>query len=390
MEATAPTCWSQGQIDKAMGFMASALEGAASSCWCPLRLEDGDEQGGGAKRRRLSFPRSLTGKRRAANTATPQVGRRPLPVELATAAASDGALPLATLAGGPYLTIASYLTAADLCRADAACRLMHGQNSLPSGPWHFVGEREYFGMELDEHSNFVHFSQVRNLLPLPVGWKERCAFFSRHIPSFSRPFTGPEICNVENPDEVAYCRCRIRTDLLRLQPELGIYVEVDVRSNADNLSLAVVDFEGGGRSSVTFSPETGAVLRERKVREAPRAIEGTYIHLLSSAPAGKRFEGVMGLYLSGDGHLAFFRRWSQTTSNSRPPVWETTGLCTDLSWAQGPRLSLCLAFRDSGKYHVRISKVAREPPVIPRKREEAYQDDKWSMLYGDDEHPLAI
>ena len=64
----------------------------------------------------------------------------------------------------------------------------------------------------------------------------------------------------------------------------------------DNLSLAVVDFESGGRSSVrfdwqisrqsvhfpqccmsrlslkrrTFSPDTGAVIREKKLRESPR------------------------------------------------------------------------------------------------------------------------
>merc|ERR1712004_877589 len=97
----------------------------------------------------------------------------------------------------------------------------------------------------------------------------------------------------------------------------------------------------GGRSSVTFSPETGAVLLESKVQESPRAIEGTYLHLLPQAPPQTRFEGSMGLYLR-DGHLAFFRRWVSSGDGQAP--WETTGFCTNMRWAQGPRLSICLAF----------------------------------------------
>merc|ERR1719487_506094 len=136
----------------------------------------------------------------------------------------------------------------------------------------------------------------------------------------------------------------------------------------------------------------------------------------------------MGLYLGGNGHLAFFRRWSaapgtdtaaasiqEPTATSpslseasstaastalrdsvaRSPqqasgVWETTGFCTDLQWAQGPRLSLCLAFRDNGDYKVHISRVSRTPPVPVGRSLEAYQDGTWNLLYGDDDHPLAI
>lgn len=263
---------------------------------------------------------------------------------------------------------------------------------MPTGPWFTIGEQTYHGMELDAVSGFQSFEQVRP--GSSEGWKARNATFSRATPHFSSPFTGSEILRVDSPDEVAYCRCRLRTDLLAQRPERGIYVEVEVAANADNLSLAVVDFEGGGRSSVTFSPETGAVLRERKVRESPRAIEGTYIHLLPPAAQGRRFEGTMGLFLRG-GHLAFFRRWRSgtVTGEGQPPAmgaWETTGFCTDLKWAQGPRLSLCLAFRDSGPYRVRISKVGSEPPLVPPPSADAYQESKWSLLYGDDDHPLAI
>eukprot|EP00927_Polykrikos_kofoidii_P038947 TRINITY_DN33393_c0_g1_i1.p1 TRINITY_DN33393_c0_g1~~TRINITY_DN33393_c0_g1_i1.p1 ORF type:complete len:544 (-),score=84.93 TRINITY_DN33393_c0_g1_i1:34-1569(-) len=179
-------------------------------------------------------------------------------------------------------------------------------------------------------------------------------------------------------------------DGVALAEASGVYVEVEVKANADNLSLAVVDFEGGGHSSVTFSPETGAVLRERRVRELPRAIEGTYIHLLPAAPPGRRFEGTMGLFLSGGGHLAFFRRWAGSREDGDAALWETTGFCTDLRWAQGPRLSPCLAFRDNGTYQVRISRVGRTPPVTLARSVDAYQEDKWGLLYGDDDHALAI
>lgn len=252
-------------------------------------------------------------------------------------------------------------------------------------------------MELDVVGGFQPFEKAR-----PAGivgaasenWKARCELFRKSTPTFSSPFNGSEILNVESTDEVAYCRCRLRTDLLAARSDRGVYVEVDVNANADNLSLAVVDFESGGRSSVTFSPETGAVLRERKVRESPRAIEGTYIHLLPPAAPGRRFEGTMGLYLRG-GHLSFFRRWKVGEvqvggAGAHVGQWETTGFCTDLKWAQGPRLSLCLAFRDNGPYRVVISRVGTSPPFEPSPSKEAYQESKWSLLYGDDDHPLAI
>jgi hypothetical protein len=285
-------------------------------------------------------------------------------------------------------------------------------------------------MELDVGGGFLPFEGEKSLKARTElcrqNWKGRYKLFYTEAPTFSAPFNGREITAVEHPDEVAYCRCRLRTDLLSARSDRGIYVEVEIRANADNLSLAVVDFEGGGRSSVTFSPETGAVLRERKVRESPRAIEGTYIHLLPAAPPGHRFEGVMGLYLR-NGHLAFFRRWfvhpgasALTTADDvvagdaadrgvavdiasavspgsqssaaqvAEPSWETTGFCTDLRWAQGQRLSLCLAFRDDGQYNVRIARVGRTPPVVPHRSDAAYQDEKWNHLYGDDDHPLAI
>lgn len=357
-----------------------------------------------SKRRRLSIPGGC-GRRRAAVPASPQVGnRRRVADEGCAAATSAGAFPLAALADGPYFVVASYLGFDGLSCVDATCRALLALNGLPSGPWHTSGNNAFFGMELDVGGGFLpfekeHTTDMRPSAHIARKWKSLCELFHTEAPTFSQPFGGAEISSVEHPDEVAYCRCRLRTDLLANYADRGIYVEVDVAANADNLSLAVVDFEGGGRSSVTFSPETGAVLRERKVRELPRAIEGTYIHLLPAAQPGRRFEGTMGLFLRG-GHLAFYRRWSGTAeegdraagsrASATPGPWETTGFCTDLSWAQGPRLSLCLAFRDDGAYHVRVTRVCRTPPCEPTRSAEAYREDKWSLLYGDDDHPLAI
>lgn len=378
---------------RAAGGVLAAVADASRTCWARVAgaASTNVARSSGAKRRRLSLGEATCSKRRATRAATPQAGRR-LSQE---AAASGAAAAFTTLDFGPYITIAAYLDAADLCRVDAVCRLMRITNAQPSGPWKTVGEEAFQGMELEVGGGFLPFEQVHGHRS---NWKARYELFHRQVPTFSQPFTGSQILNVTASDEVAYCRCRLRNDLLL--PGRGVYVEVEVLANADNLSLAVVDFEGGGQSSVTFSPETGAVLRERKVREAPRVIEGTYIHLLPAAPVGRRFEGTMGIYLR-DGHLAFFRRWSSSgegtpwyepaqAQQSGPVPWETTGFCTDLRWAQGARLSLCLAFRDSGSYNVRIARVGRTPPSPPGRSSEAYQDNRWSLLYGDDEHPLAI
>lgn len=182
---------------------------------------------------------------------------------------------------------------------------------------------------------------------------------------------------MRHPDEVAYCKCRLRTDLLEHGSEAGVYIEIEVLANPDNLSLAVVDFEAGGRSSVTFSPDTGAVIRERKVREAPRKVEGAYIQPLATTPPGRGFEGSMGLLLHA-GHLAFFRRCRG--ADGELGQWESTGFVTDLAWAEGRRLTPCLAFRDEGPYRVRIARVGSPPLLPPARLTAAYEESSWSAL----------
>jgi len=302
---------------------------------------------------------------------------------------------LAELAEGPYFVVAMQLDAATLCRADATCRLLNTLNRAHVGPWRALGARTFHGMELERDGTFEvgerdddHDDLARKLTR--VDWKGRFSRFRAEIPTFRAPFIGTEIVSVRHPDEVAYCRCRLRTDILDDAADCGVYLEVEVLSNPDNLSLAVVDFEAGGRSSVTFSPDTGAVIRERKVREAPRKVEGAYIQPLSTTPPGRRFEGSMGLYLHS-GHLAFFRRCSQTDSASAAAAegagaerqlgpWESTGFITDLTWAEGRRLTPCLAFRDEGAYKVRVVKVGSIPPLPAEKTSMAYDEASWSEL----------
>jgi hypothetical protein len=160
----------------------------------------------------------------------------------------------------------------------------------------------------------------------------------------------------------------------------GVYLEVEVLLNPDNLSMAVVDFEAGGCSSVTFSPDTGAVIRERKVREAPRKVEGAYIQPLATLPPGHRFHGIMGLYLYS-GSLAFFRRCATPRPQGDMVLgdWETTGFVSDLSWAEGRRLTPSLAFRGEGEYSVKILSVGAHPPLpVGRPSAELHNIVGWS------------
>ncbi|CAK9028899.1 Uncharacterized protein SCF082_LOCUS18554 [Durusdinium trenchii] len=287
----------------------------------------------------------------------------------------------------PYFIVASFLDANSLAAADAACQAFRtgvcGEMSVSLCVLQ-IEMMEFQGLELEEEGTFqgddgapsgwslppLFRSNVgvqpglpkeTALLILPA-WREwlgigavaspasegRCPHAQR--PSFRPPFAGPEISSVEQADEIAYCRC---ADVLSRRLDVGIYVEVgdfsrcrlgvgadtavEVFTNPDNVSLAVVDFEaivllrimigvwsnpGAGRGApagpvavepvdspwtvrgrsaeghepvgpwVTFSPDTGAVIRERK---ALCWRTGAYIQPLATITAGQGFEGCMGL-----------------------------------------------------------------------------------------------
>uniref|UniRef100_A0A7S2NPA3 Uncharacterized protein n=1 Tax=Zooxanthella nutricula TaxID=1333877 RepID=A0A7S2NPA3_9DINO len=282
------------------------------------------------------------------------------------------------------------LGAEDLSRADCTCRLTRDLNRSDGGPWWALGRSVFYGLELDGDALFDPARDREGRRQPGEGkrpradWKNRYVQFAAQVKVFRSPFDGPEITAVHQADEIAYSCCKLRTDLLEACRTAGVYMEVEVLANPDNVSLAVVDFEAGGCSSVTFSPDTGAVIRERKIREAPRKVEGTYIQPLSTiTTGGQGFEGSMGLYLQG-GRLAFFRK---RQAEAEPPAasngWECTGFVTDLSWAEGRRLTPCLAFRDVGEYHLRAVRVGAHPPVALTQTKLAYEDNMWKSLDWD-------
>jgi hypothetical protein len=295
---------------------------------------------------------------------------------------------LEKLAEGPYFVIALMLDAATLCKTDTTCRMLYAMNRANIGPWRALGVQTFDGLELEQEGLFEQPTdeqpadeRERDRKMARYDWKERFRRYCAEVPTFCAPFQGPQITSVAHPDEVAYFRCRLCTDILDEGCLHGVYLEVEVLLNPDNLSMAVVDFEAGGCSSVTFSPDTGAVIRERKVREAPRKVEGAYIQPLSTLPPGRRFHGIMGLYLFS-GSLAFFRRCSTGTSDGGVMdlgQWETTGFVSDLSWAEGRRLTPSLAFRGEGEYSVKILRVDKQPPLtVGRPSAELHSSVGWS------------
>ena len=152
-------------------------------------------------------------------------------------------------------------------------------------------------------------------------------------------------------DEIVYFNIRFAHNA---QP---VYVEITVDENSDNFSLALVDFDDGGRSSITFSPDTGVVIKEKKVIGAGGKVEGLFsFPLKPSSVFGDRFVGRVGIFCI-NGKVAFTRK------SRGSDWWETTQFCAQLSWLEAGLLTPCIAFRDKGIYEVCISDVGREAPI---------------------------
>jgi len=277
------------------------------------------------------------------------------------------------LANDTYFIVAEHFDANGLRQTDATCKLFKKTNACL---WEAMGKSAFYGLELPDHGVFeqptdVEYSDAdqQRRKRHCVDWRGRFQKFSTLVHEFRKPF-GPRICMVESPDEVAYGLCYPRSDLLQQNPDWGIYFEVDVSNNADNISLSVVDFDDGGKSSVTFGPMTGAVLRETKVLEQPGVVQGSYIQPLEKRQ--DKFTGHMGIYIKG-GEIAFFRK-------VKDDDWETTGFIADLAWAEGKRLTPCLAFRDGGAYQVSVTHVGPKPPKMPTRNGKYFPDSSWKAF----------
>merc|ERR1719428_472395 len=293
----------------------------------------------------------------------------------------------------PYTVLASMMSERDLCSVDETCRLLRRLNCA-CGPWHVLGVAAFKGVELETEGGFDTLEE-QGLHR--VDWKRRFQLFRTEAPKFRPPFEGTEITEVQDDDDVAHFKCKLRTDLLSRCTDGGVYLEAEVASNADNVSLSVVDEEGGMSSAtftnVTFSPELGAVIKEKIIQDAPRKLKCVYYHPLK--PRQAPFEGRMGLFVC-NGHIAFFRRYSWESAETQGPgvtrwcgndenAWETTGFVSDLTWAKDRKLTPCVAFRNGGSYRVKVVRMDSRPPIWPDKATGAYEESNWSTFIWDSE-----
>ncbi len=174
--------------------------------------------------------------------------------------------------------------------------------------------------------------------------------------SFRVPFQGETLLSTHCWDEVAYLNCALRVNQLsNMKPDAGVYIELSVESISDHLSLSLVDFDGAGTSSLTFSPDCGAVIQETKSYDE-QLVHGQYSAVLGVCRGfGKKTESRMAVFISSTGDVTFMRRAHDQ--------WESTGVISNLTWVIGGILTPCVAFRRQGAYNVRIRAVGvRERP----------------------------
>ena len=165
-----------------------------------------------------------------------------------------------------------------------------------------------------------------------------------------------DIRSTQSDREVVYLNGIILVDHLRdLPASKGVFVEITVRKRSDNLSFCLVDFDGEGTTSLTFSPDAGAVIRETQTSEDE--IIGEFAAVLRKE---KRFgtdkDSKMAVFVSASCEIVFMRYFAGK--------WESTGTVSDCAWVRGGLITPCLAFKDAGQYHVKIEKmcICDQPP----------------------------
>eukprot|EP00928_Gymnodinium_smaydae_P005531 TRINITY_DN11882_c0_g1_i1.p1 TRINITY_DN11882_c0_g1~~TRINITY_DN11882_c0_g1_i1.p1 ORF type:complete len:368 (+),score=44.32 TRINITY_DN11882_c0_g1_i1:71-1174(+) len=284
---------------------------------------------------------------------------RRLFLELTTCGVSEPAkcvlvAPSLTLEDVPekaYKSAMSHLDVASLCQLDAACRWLRRTNRATLGPWHTLGALAFYGMEIYGEGDF---EAVLPAMQQQFGpdWKHRYKLFHLNITTFWRPFRATEIGNVDFETTV-YCSLKLRADLLAKDVSKGLYMEIAVDRNPDDCTISLVS---NARvpvptANISFSPECGCVLRERRC-SPPVNLHVTYLQPLRRCE--RHFVGIVGIYILA-GQVAFLRKCSAD--------WESTGFVTDLSWLDCHRVIPAVSFRDAGAYSVRIVSVSSEPPI---------------------------
>jgi hypothetical protein len=168
--------------------------------------------------------------------------------------------------------------------------------------------------------------------------------------SFRHPFRTKHLLGTDEAGDVAYLNAILQTRQFdSLAKGEGVYIEISVGYVSDNLSLSLVDFDGGGTSSLTFSPDCGAVIRETK-SYADNFVRGEYAAALGSCKEfGRVNESRMAVYISRNLDINFMRYCTG--------IWESTGFLRSSRWIEGGLLTPCVAFRNPGEYKVRISNI---------------------------------
>lgn len=213
-----------------------------------------------------------------------------------------------------------------------------------------------------------------------LDWRASYSATCLLLMSFRHPFRTKHLLGTDITGDVAYLNAVIQTRKLRsLASGEGIYIEITVGYVSDNLSLSLVDFDGGGTSSLTFSPDCGALIQETK-SFTDNLVHGEYAAALGSCREfGRLNESRMAIYISRDLEINFMRYCAGN--------WESTGFLRSCGWAVGGLLTPCVAFRNPGEYKVRISNICvRRRPQHATKHTEAlvWKPIAWVLDNGRD------
>ena len=247
--------------------------------------------------------------------------------------------------------------------------------------------------DLDEHlAPSMHITHVTKFEEVHVN----LTLFSGHFLSdflgvlyrFRTPHKSTGSQTISTTDGVAYASTVIDTRKLLASPSMvgvdplrnGVYVEMDTWDVRTLVSLSLVDFDGHGRSSVTFNPQTGTIIREHRLTPFSsniKIVKGEYCHVLPAFDTLPSTETIsMAVFLSIDGNITFFRK--RATFNS----WDSTGHvshCNEFDSGEG-LITPCVAFEAAGLYNVQIKKFQTVLPYYVDRPEPPPTEMQWSSL----------
>jgi hypothetical protein len=204
---------------------------------------------------------------------------------------------------------------------------------------------------------------------------------------------SPKFSNVQSSASVIYANFSINLFPLKSGEitSQGIYFEIEVLNLPDLVSLCVVDFNGGGKTSVSFNADTGSIIRETK-KCADRYngfdyIEGLYTTVMTPCPdfgRSRTNRASLALYITRLGELSFDRK--------KGLHWESTGnVCNCSDWVTGDSVvTPCVALGRAGEYSINITKVDIMPPLHIRTlndrvdKPDAPSWNPWFWSTGDD------